>query len=687
MAWMPPGQELISHSSLLPLTTSYRSSRLSEPSRRRVLTSRSVWPRPASKAGVPPPSTAAPTMKRSSSTMLVTPLGWVYNHTEGSRTDTRIGTELAGYVIQSLLARGGMGEVYLATQAFPERKVALKVLSPELASDPAFRERFVRESNAAASTEHPNIVPVYGAGEADGLLYLAMRYVEGTDLRALIEQEGPLPADRAVSILSQVTEALDAAHDHGLVHRDVKPGNVLLARGSGDRDHAYLTDFGLIRRSEVQTGLTKTGQFMGTIDYCAPEQIKGEEVDRRTDVYSLGCVLYECLVGEPPFKRDREVATIYAHLQEEPPKVSDGRPELPAAFDDVVAKAMAKRPEDRYQTAGELARDARSATAAEPAMRPRAGRSRKRRLTVVGTLAAGLLAILAVGGLVLTRNRAETTPKTSEAAAPPNSVLEIDPTNGRLIRAIPGVDFIFGGTNADVAVGEGGVWALGNGPSLLCIHLQTASETGTVDVGGGTNLVVAFRTVWVATHGSYGPSASNGRLTRVNPATCKLLRSVRLPGDPTAVAAGEGAIWVTTSDGLVRVDPGTNRTQLIAIEGGRDDVAVGEGAIWVLDLLRGNVTRIDPRTGRPEADIQLSGNLNQVAAGEGKVWVLDAGAGIVTPIDPATNSALPPIRVGTDPLDLSVGSGAAWVTDRDGTLWRIDATQGDVSSIPGRRAP
>ncbi len=583
-------------------------------------------------------------------------------------------------MIESLIARGGMGEVYLATQAFPERKVALKILSPELASDPAFRERFIRESNAAASTEHPNIVPVYGAGEADGSLYIAMRYVEGTDLRSLIDREGALPLDRAISIVSQVAEALDVAHERRLVHRDVKPGNVLLAKASGGRDHAYLADFGLIRRSQVQTDLTKTGQLMGTIDYCAPEQIRGEEVDGRADVYSLGCVLYECLAGEPPFRRDLEVATIYAHLQEDPPKVTARRPELPAALDDVVATAMAKRPEDRHQTAGELAAAAKAATGIEPATRPQLRRGRRGRMAVIGALAA-LVAVLAVGGLLLTRNRPETTPKTSEALSPPNSVLEIDPTNGNVIRAIPGVDFVFGGTNSDVAVGEGGVWALGNGSSLLCIDLQTATATGTVDVGGGANLVVAFRTVWVATHGTFGPSATSGRVTRVNPATCKLLHSVHVPGDPTAVATGEGAVWVTTSEGLVRVDPRTNRTQLIAIQGGKDDVAVGEGAVWVLDNLRSTVTRIDPATGEEGQQIQLSGNLNQVVAGEGKVWVLDAGAGIVTPIDPTTDRPLSPIRVGTDPLDLSVGSGGAWVTDRDGTLWRIDAARRDVSSI------
>ena len=208
--------------------------------------------------------------------------------------DGVIGREIAGFRIEREIGRGGMGVVYLATQVFPERKVALKLLSPDLASDPSFRERFVRESNAAASTEHPNIVPVYGAGEADGQLYLAMRLIEGTDLGSLLSSQGALSPERAARICTEIADALNAAHDRGLIHRDVKPGNILL----DPHDRAYLTDFGLIRRTQLHTDITKTGQFMGTIDYVAPEQIKGGEIDGRADVYSLGCVLYECLTDQ-----------------------------------------------------------------------------------------------------------------------------------------------------------------------------------------------------------------------------------------------------------------------------------------------------------------------------------------------------------------------------------------------------
>ena len=278
----------------------------------------------------------------------------------------RIGSDIAGYRIQALLARGGMGEVYLAKQAFPERSVALKLLPHGLAADLAFRERFIRESNAAASVEHPSIVPVYGAGESDGELWIAMRYIDGEDLRSLLDREGPLSPERTAQICSQMADALQEAHEHGLVHRDVKPANILIGKG----DQAYLSDFGLIRHSKFDSDLTKTGQFMGTVDYVAPEQIKGESVDGRADVYSLGCVLYECLAGEPPFRRDTEVATLYAHLEEPRPRLSVRRPELPADFDKIVTTAIAKEPGERFPHASDFAGAIRATLAAGVVSQP-----------------------------------------------------------------------------------------------------------------------------------------------------------------------------------------------------------------------------------------------------------------------------------------------------------------------------
>ncbi|HEX2111119.1 MAG TPA: serine/threonine-protein kinase [Gaiellaceae bacterium] len=266
--------------------------------------------------------------------------------------DPRVGTELAGYRIESLLGWGGMSIVYLAEDLRLKRRVALKLLAARLAEDESFRDRFLRESELAASIDHPNIVPIYEAGAAENLLFIAMRYVEGRDLKERL-QGGRLDPAEATGILAQVASALDAAHRRGLVHRDVKPSNVLLDTGArpDGADHVYLADFGLTRRVADEAGISDEGHLMGTIDYVAPEQIAGEESDGRTDVYSLGCVLYECLVGQPPFRRDSDLAVVFAHLETEPPAPSAQRPELPSALDGVIARALAKEPSSAIRTA------------------------------------------------------------------------------------------------------------------------------------------------------------------------------------------------------------------------------------------------------------------------------------------------------------------------------------------------
>lgn len=260
------------------------------------------------------------------------------------------GTELGGYRIESVLGRGGMGVVYLATHIQLGRKVALKVLSPDLSDDEEFRSRFIRESQLAASLEHPNILPIYDAGEDDGEIYLAMRYVEGGDLRVQLKQLGRLPVDRTVTIVRQIALALDVAHTAGLVHRDVKPANILL----GAEDHAYLSDFGLARRSS-SASLTRTGMFLGSVDYCPPEQIDGKPLDGRADIYALGCVAFHCLTGQPPFVRESEVGVIKAHLFDPAPSLTSLRPDLPEELSTALASAMAKDPDERYARAADLA--------------------------------------------------------------------------------------------------------------------------------------------------------------------------------------------------------------------------------------------------------------------------------------------------------------------------------------------
>jgi N-acetylneuraminic acid mutarotase/predicted Ser/Thr protein kinase len=267
-----------------------------------------------------------------------------------------IGSEFAGYRIEEIAARGGMGVVYRATQLRLTRTVALKLVTPALARDASFRERFRREWMIAASIDHPNVIPVYEAGEEDGVLFIAMRWVAGTNLREVIDR-GALEPSHAAHLVSQVARALDAAHERDLIHRDIKPANILIT----GQDHVYLSDFGLTKHASSISGLTRTGQWVGTVDYTAPEQIEGETVSRRTDVYSLGCVLFEALTGRTPYKRENDLATLWAHVYTPPPSVLELSPDIPARFDDVVQRAMAKDPAERYASAGELGRAALAA--------------------------------------------------------------------------------------------------------------------------------------------------------------------------------------------------------------------------------------------------------------------------------------------------------------------------------------
>ncbi|HVB44530.1 MAG TPA: serine/threonine-protein kinase [Streptosporangiaceae bacterium] len=282
--------------------------------------------------------------------------------------DLPAGARIASYQVEELIGRGGMAAVYRASDVRLGRQVALKVLAPELARDDAFRQRFIRESRAGAAVDHPNVIPVFEAGESDGVLFIAMRYVTGQDVRALIARDGKLPASRVVSIVTQVASALDAGHAHGLVHRDVKPANMLLAApGDGSaRDHIYLSDFGLSKQSVSASSLTGTGQFLGTIDYMSPEQIEGRPVDGRTDLYALGCATFEMLTGQPPFRREQNLAVMWAQVSAAPPSVLQLRPALRAEVDAVLAKALAKAPADRHASCLDFATALRIACRVHP---------------------------------------------------------------------------------------------------------------------------------------------------------------------------------------------------------------------------------------------------------------------------------------------------------------------------------
>jgi len=321
-------------------------------------------------------------------------------------TDRVAGSQVAGYTIESVLGRGGMGVVYVARQRSPDRPVALKLINPDLADEDPFRQRFLREATAAAAIDHPHILPVYDAGESDGVLFIAMRLVDGKDLRAILRDPEPLDLQRVATIVGQIGSALDAAHARGLIHRDVKPANILLTSRtqSDDADFCYLTDFGVSTWLTSSPGtLTSADRMVGSLNYAAPEQIEGRTVAASADTYSLGCVLYECLAGRPPFAGRTSVATLYAQLHETPPPVSSSRPDVPPGVDAVVARAMAKAPEDRYASSRELTQDLRSALEGRPAATPAvappseppASRSRMR------SPWAAVLAVIAVVGLAL----------------------------------------------------------------------------------------------------------------------------------------------------------------------------------------------------------------------------------------------------------------------------------------------
>ena len=480
--------------------------------------------------------------------------------------------------------------------------------------------------------EHPNVIPVYASGESEGVLYIAMRYVHGEDLATLIAREGPLPSERAASICSQIAEALDEAHETGLVHRDVKPSNILVAKG----DRAYLSDFGLIRRSKLETGLTKTGQFMGTIDYCAPEQIRGEEVDGRADVYSLGCVLYECLAGAPPFSRESEIATLYAHLEESPPPTTPSPSGPSRELDRVIAVAMAKRPSERYPTAGEFARAARHAlgivSGEGEVVSERPPTPRRRILVALGVL----LGLAAIAVFLATRGGPSPDRATHTPVGPPlGSVVRLDPATGKLAQTISGISVVrpLPADTSGLAAGEGGVWV---GGDLSVEHIDPVSGTirGTIPVQSiVAQPVVGFRTVWVL---------SINDLLRINPATDALLPSVVVtPPTPVAfspphITIGEGAVWVSLGSSVYEVDPIRHAVSRRIDAGNVDAIAAGEGGVWVVDGLTGRLTEIDPASGKILGSVAVSGRPSAITVGGGSVWLLDRDVGTVLEIDAAT---------------------------------------------------
>ncbi len=356
----------------------------------------------------------------------------------GVDPDRIVGTDVAGYEIESVLGHGAMGVVYVARQRSPERRVALKLITPAFADDEVFRRRFLREATAAAAIEHPHILPVYAAGESNGILFMAMRLVDGRDMREILRGSIGLPVDRAERIVGQVGGALDAAHARGLVHRDVKPGNVLVTEQSDaeDADFCYLMDFGVSTWSASSAAtITATGQMVGTANYMAPEQIEGARVDGRADQYSLGCVLYECLTGEAPFSGRSPPATLYGHLHEQAPAPTSIRPGLPPGVDAVIERALMKAPTDRYASCRELTQDLRAVLTGSTETRPSGGlvaparrasssRSRGRGVWVAVAASASALVVAVAGFAFVALRDPGPTQSSSPSASQPQLIRE-----------------------------------------------------------------------------------------------------------------------------------------------------------------------------------------------------------------------------------------------------------------------
>jgi YVTN family beta-propeller protein len=661
------------------------------------------------------------------------------------RADPRIGFEFAGYRIEAVLGRGGTSVVYRAEDRRLQRKVALKLLAPELAEDERFRERFLRESRLAASLDHPNVIPIYEAGEADGVLFIAMRYVEQTDLKAIIEREGALEPERVLTLLGPVAGALDAAHARGLVHRDVKPGNILIAfdAKADPPEHVYLSDFGLTKQASSETRLTETGQFVGTPEYVAPEQIAGGPLEARTDLYALGCVLFECLTGEPPFSGDSLMAVLWSQVNDAPPKLSARRAGLPKQLDAVIDKALAKQSSERFTTGRELIETARAALALaspEPGTAPVAPTGT---VTFVFTDiegSTGLLKLLrdrypeilaqqrellrsvfaAYGGVevdsqgdaffvVFSRAR-----QAGLATAEAQRALAEHPwPEGAEVRVRmalhTGEAEVADGRYHGMSVHRGArILAAGHGGQIL-LSQATASVLADEELPG-----IAVRSLGryrlkdldqpehvhqLVAQGlkrDFAPlrAQRTRRLPRrsVLVATLGVAVAAAVTVPIFAVGGGSGSATLeeVTGNSVGLIDATTKRL-VAAVDVGSDParVAVGEGAVWVANETAGTVSRIDPAHRLVVDTTPVGSAPSGIAVGNNAVWVANGADGTVSRIHPGTNQVVDTVHVGSGPRDIAVGERGVWVANRnDRTVSRVHPRRGNVvETIPLNAAP
>jgi hypothetical protein len=609
-------------------------------------------------------------------------------------TQLASGQGFAGYRVEHVAGHGGMSVVYRATQVTLDRPVALKVISPELGADPSFRARFERESRLLAAIEHPNVIPVYEAGEADDQLFIAMRWVEDTDLRALLSSGRGLDAGRAAAIVAQVADALDAAHARGLVHRDVKPANILIEERAG-REHAYLSDFGVARSSDSEQ-LTRTGHWVGTVDYAAPEQIQGERADARSDVYSLGCVLFHALTGSIPYPRESDPAKLWAHINDAPPDARSLAPGLSPEFDVIIGRALAKRPGERYRSAGELGRAAVAAAASQAATtEPDAEivRAPRRRRLILALLAAAVALVAAAVAAVLALNADEPRPTPAKR---PEPLPAPRPPQVEHISLGPHV------APGDVAADSNGVYVVDRRTGrLLVLDLTSHEVFGKVPLGKGLANVAADR--W-AENRLWATNPRRGTLTELDTDRQRIVgRPLHVADNPTQVSTTEHDIIVGASQShgieLRAIDRRLRRQfrPTFRTRGIPSDL-VADFRVFVLNASPTRIVSVDEQLANtqifhldlPDADDQIAGPLAaEMAIESGKAWIVVDYNGSVELVraDLTENKLIGrPIALGKgNALDLALDDNWVWVPNIEtGTVTRVDKKSGRVVGSPIR---
>jgi serine/threonine protein kinase len=584
-------------------------------------------------------------------------------------SDLSVGSTIAGCRLDAVAGRGGMGVVYQATQLALGRPVALKAMAPQLAADESYRERFTRESHLAASIDHPNVIPVYEAGESDGTLYLIMRWVEGTDLRALLTESGRLEPPKAVRLLRPVASALAAAHRRGLVHRDIKPANVLIAQSEDEEDeHVYLTDFGIAKRTDTQGGMTRTGVLVGTIDYTSPERIEGGRGTPASDIYAFGCMLYETLTGHVPYERTTELLKMYAHMNERVPSARDEVAGVPMELDAVIAKAMAKRPEDRFATASELAAAlnrslGNGAAPTAPGTTPPAVELEPptERQTVIATPAQTPAPALPptptpIEPPTVRAPRNDQPP--AVVAERPATAIPKPPTQpppasppSRSRRGL----FT---TLAAVAVG-----------AIAAVVIATSAGGGNGGGGGGGGASGAPSGITADSRGDVWVSYGSGTLTRIDPTGNR--RSFDVGGKPDLVSGGSSGVWISDGEKLTLRDSNGNAVKAVGLA--RAPVALAasldDGSVWAAEP-DGTIAHATP-TGQLEASAaKVTGTPRGLSLGAGWLWAVSGdsliriGLGGSHPVSAHDPGGQQPVAVTSDR--------GIWIAHAGGTISRFD---------------